>query len=312
MHTITCCTCGTVFHCSHKRRYCTENCRPSKQTTTICALPRECGVCGKSFTPNSAAWRAKYCSSHCGDRAVRREANCRHCGKSFGSYQSKELKYCSRECFKAAQGKRAKYYALHVRRCKTCNVYISSKGAARNVCGHCANVRSSGAPSKARACGGCGVLFSPMAYTVSGRSPCQPRPRYCSDECEESAKSNKRRSARKAYRKRSRARGMGAGRNHRKRARLAGVEYEAVQPRKVFDRDGWRCQICGISTPAKCRGTHKKNAPELDHVIPIALGGPHTYGNVQCACRQCNGKKGASRVMSQAALFPVSSMPGPL
>lgn len=308
MHTITCCTCGTVFHCSRKRRYCAEKCMPSRQTTTICALPRACGVCGKSFTPNSAAWQAKYCSTHCGDRSVRMEADCQQCGKRFQSYQSKTLKYCSRDCFNASRGKRATYYALHVRRCKTCNAYVSSKGNARITCTECSIARGSGAAYSARSCNGCGVLFSPMPYTVSGRGVTQPRPRYCSDACEESAKRIKRRANRKAYRKEARALGLDAARNHRKRARLAGVAYEAVLPRKVFERDGWRCQMCGISTPSKHRGTCKPNAPELDHVIPIALGGSHTYDNVQCSCRRCNGMKGATRVMSQAPLFSVATL----
>lgn len=34
-------------------------------------------------------------------------------------------------------------------------------------------------------------------------------------------------------------------------------------------------------------------APELEHIIPIAMGGTHTWDNVACACRLCNQAKGA-------------------
>jgi 5-methylcytosine-specific restriction endonuclease McrA len=41
------------------------------------------------------------------------------------------------------------------------------------------------------------------------------------------------------------------------------------------------------------RGTHADRAPELDHILPLAAGGDHTFDNVACACRKCNQAKGA-------------------
>lgn len=67
----------------------------------------------------------------------------------------------------------------------------------------------------------------------------------------------------------------------------------AVTAPRVFARDGWRCQLCGTRTPKRLRGTYAPNAPELDHIVPIVAGGGHTWDNVQCSCRACNGKKGA-------------------
>lgn len=91
--------------------------------------------------------------------------------------------------------------------------------------------------------------------------------------------------------------------NARKRARLFGVEYEPVNPTKVFERDGWRCQICGKQTPNSRRGTRYSNAPELDHRVPISKGGPHTYGNTQCTCRACNGSKSNLSSVGQMPLL---------
>jgi 5-methylcytosine-specific restriction endonuclease McrA len=75
---------------------------------------------------------------------------------------------------------------------------------------------------------------------------------------------------------------------HRRRAKKFGCSYEPVSKRKVFERDGWKCQICGISTPEAKRGTIDDDAPELDHIIPLAKRGDHSYRNTQCACRRCN------------------------
>ncbi len=96
----------------------------------------------------------------------------------------------------------------------------------------------------------------------------------------------------------------GATKKHRHRARRFKVEYQPISPAKLFDRDSWRCQICGIKTPKRLRGTLEPNAPEIDHRIPMALGGPHTWANVQCACRACNMVKGARLALGQLTLFP--------
>lgn len=90
-----------------------------------------------------------------------------------------------------------------------------------------------------------------------------------------------------------------AGRAQRKRdkavrrARIA-IAEDLIDPIAVFARDKWTCCLCGKRTPKRLRGTCSPDAPELDHIIPLALGGGHVWGNVQCACRECNGKKGAS------------------
>ncbi|WP_425516052.1 HNH endonuclease [Rhizobium leucaenae] len=72
---------------------------------------------------------------------------------------------------------------------------------------------------------------------------------------------------------------------------LRAAYVENVDPIKVFDRDKWKCQICGVKTPRKLRGTLDDKAPELDHIMPLALGGAHSYFNTQCACRKCNAHK---------------------
>lgn len=83
------------------------------------------------------------------------------------------------------------------------------------------------------------------------------------------------------------------------RGRLDGAEK--FDPIEVLARDGWRCYICGISTPKRLRGSYDNRAPELDHIVPLALGGQHTRQNTACACRRCNIDKG-SRPLGQLRL----------
>jgi len=77
----------------------------------------------------------------------------------------------------------------------------------------------------------------------------------------------------------------------KRRARSRGVDAEKIDPLKVFQRDGWRCHLCGKHAPPKLRGTLSDLAPELDHVIPLAKGGHHKWSNVALAHRMCNAAK---------------------
>jgi 5-methylcytosine-specific restriction endonuclease McrA len=91
-----------------------------------------------------------------------------------------------------------------------------------------------------------------------------------------------------------------------RRARRAGVYRERVSRLAVFERDGWKCQICGCKTPKKLLGDLKHpSAPQLDHRIPLKLGGDHTYANCQTSCAACNRDKGSTRIRGQVDLFPV-------
>ncbi len=58
----------------------------------------------------------------------------------------------------------------------------------------------------------------------------------------------------------------------------------ALSRRNVFQRDGFRCQYCGESFPAKDL--------TCDHVVPRSQGGGMTWENLVTACAPCNRKKG--------------------
>lgn len=84
----------------------------------------------------------------------------------------------------------------------------------------------------------------------------------------------------------------GTGKGHVARARRYGVPVEPFDKWKVYDRDGWICQVClrpvdkGLSWP------HTESA-SLDHITPLSRGGGHVRANVQLAHLGCNIAKGA-------------------
>jgi 5-methylcytosine-specific restriction endonuclease McrA len=97
----------------------------------------------------------------------------------------------------------------------------------------------------------------------------------------------------------------GRRKQHAKRSAIERGDKHArsIDPLKVLERDGWKCQICMRQTPKGLRGTYKDNAPELDHIIPLSKGGKHEWSNLQCACRACNGRKSDGPPVGQLGLF---------
>jgi len=63
--------------------------------------------------------------------------------------------------------------------------------------------------------------------------------------------------------------------------------------RNIFYRDRNRCQYCGRVFPQK--------RLNLDHVVPLSRGGKSSWGNVVCACIECNTRKGA-RTPAEASM----------
>jgi hypothetical protein len=273
----------------------------------------QCVVCDAEFQSKQRV--AKCCGGECKRAHLRalalrqhataieaRSRVCLHCGVAFtqGRRSSKQIRlgqhqlYCSRVCAAAskrlyatkAEAKRAKndrarvrkglppVVRVHERQCACCGSVFKTRS--HDQCEAC-RYR---VPRQETSCLECGVSITGTA-----------KKRYC-NPCRV---------------KRSRIAGVvrhGRTKKHRHRARKYGVPYEPVSPVKIFERDGWRCQICGVRTPRSLRGTYKGRAPELDHRIPMAMGGAHTYSNTQCACRACNLRKGGREVSGQMQMFP--------
>jgi len=312
---LICSYCGKEYKASYvpKVPYCSTECRKRDNT-------KVCPVCGKAFMPHRKT--QMYCSKKCADEqrhqesSARRTRTCEVCGKEFvmphpsGKARRGEIRagmFCSNKCRGKWQAKQAngcvspedpfkKKYGfkegaccrLYIRRCPHCGE-LFARGKKRKFCSdECGrNYWLPGGvgyeeelkrmreeyepkPKTKQTCKQCGNSF--MGHTTES---------YCSDICRRKAKQ---------------------GRKAKRRAEKAGVYYEPVDPLKVFKRDGWRCQLCGKKLKPKHRGTYRDDAPELEHIIPWAQGGEHSYRNTQLACRKCNEEKG-SEEMGQLRLF---------
>lgn len=70
-----------------------------------------------------------------------------------------------------------------------------------------------------------------------------------------------------------------------RRARIANVFIEHVDPRIVWQQG---CGVCGICLSA----IDPSERWHVDHIIPISRGGSHSYANTQPAHAACNVAKG--------------------
>ncbi len=82
----------------------------------------------------------------------------------------------------------------------------------------------------------------------------------------------------------------------KRKARLRGASVrETVYLKALYERDGGRCRIC--EKPCAY------DVASVDHIIPIAHGGDHSYQNTQLAHLFCNMSRGAGRRPAQARLM---------
>ena len=213
---------------------------------------------------------------------------CQGCGKEYLNKRRRNgegEKYCSRECAYSNQkqwnvfkdkyhrtthgrdkhwGKYSElpeYCIVKYSNCKECgDVYVK-----RGSSPYCHKHRGYTPIERQANCKICGNSF--IATGVgSGLSA------YCSSECRYIGNQQQTRAAKK-----------------KRDALIRGARKgETVYRTKVFDRDGWTCQVCGCDTPKELKGTLEDNAPELDHIVPVSKGGHHSYANTQCLCRICN------------------------
>jgi hypothetical protein len=227
---------------------------------------------------------------------------CEHCGasshrKKGGANKVKGYanRWCSHECYVTARRearKAAPFCTVHLNQCAVCNAQWAARRKQIVCSDKCRQEKGRSdahnryklrrdAQLRARLHKICACCSKPFVPLYGGA-------KYCSETC--SARVDKKR----------------YGTSYRARARHHGVTYETLDRLKVFERDGWCCQICGKHTPLSRMGKRYSNSPELDHRVPMALGGPHSYANTQCACRGCNQRKAAVASVGQMPLFQVA------
>jgi 5-methylcytosine-specific restriction endonuclease McrA len=102
----------------------------------------------------------------------------------------------------------------------------------------------------------------------------------------------------KRYRQTEQGKAAGKRGNCKRRDDKAMIFHEkGFDPKKVFERDEWICQLCGVLTSQDYEDSAHPQYTNLDHIYPISKGGSTTYANTQCLCRQCNLEKGSKVVI---------------
>lgn len=238
--------------------------------------PDNCQRCGEPMLADYGNANTRYCSKKCQkdgehERAFQRGTHrrlvpleCDECGKTYKG-QAKppgrkgERQFCSSECqYENKAWRYRKVFSCEVpwSKCAKCDRTFIGRSK------HCERHRLIAAHRVKRAtwlmgyCLECGDPFL-SRYSVT---------RYCSDSCCRAVVHRNRRAA--------------------KRTQF----IERVFRSKVFRRDGWRCGICGEPTSERWSAGDPL-APTLDHIIPLAKGGEHSYANTQCAHSICNSRK---------------------
>ena len=142
--------------------------------------------------------------------------------------------------------------------------------------------------NKEHICIECGRHFSILEFMKSkGRKLIPTDPKYCSKKC-----------YRKAVNRAKKGTPYGRTGNYYDRARKHGCEYvPGITLKKLIKRNGLKCAICGGMCDLN---DHTWSAysgpmyPSIDHIVPMAKGGGHTWDNVQIAHIICNSHKGDS------------------
>lgn len=265
---------------------------------------RVCLFCGRAYMAKKRA--SRYCSTSCANRGRGPvgpvpEATCVQCSVVFRRRThggGDRRLFCSRECsfaFLAARrvARQAALVAARAERLARRKAAQTERRAAWPDCEACGSKFKPGwYPSRfcSRQCrNGSGyVRRKPLVVSTCvdcGASVEAVRQRQRCDKCQK-----------RAIR---RARGSDT---HEARARRRGLPRDySITADRLFTRDGWRCQICGIKTPKRLKGLQQPQSPTIDHIVPISQGGGHVWENVQTACHACNMRKGA-KVLGQLRL----------
>lgn len=229
---------------------------------------------------------------------------CLNCGRFFNIVRpSCPNKFCSRKCAGEYRKKNCKIYI-----CKYCGKEYGGKEALHRDVRYCSSVcytADNVDKSIKDTCPICGKEFEVISGT-----------KYCSDECRKEAAAI--RSWHHAYKKQIYKRyctecgrifitnksekifcGSACARRQAMRGRNAirrgssnklDMVIEKVSYSEIYERDEGRCHICGEKVHEEYN-RHDRLSGTLDHVIPLARGGDHTYDNIKLAHMVCNSIK---------------------
>lgn len=81
---------------------------------------------------------------------------------------------------------------------------------------------------------------------------------------------------------------------HRRRALMRQAPTESgITKARLRGRDGDHCCYCGciMDFVVDRGGMRRPDKATIEHIVPLAAGGPHSWANVALACWRCNTRK---------------------
>lgn len=153
-----------------------------------------------------------------------------------------------------------------------------------------AEPRKSGKAGRAASCAKCETSFTSVRRSNGDWT------KWCSRSCVVDSRPAQGRDA-------ARRRASWRTKNHRRRAACS-VEFDAVTAElECFLRK--KARICPLCACGMTEVPYLPHSKELDHIVPLNVGGTHTTGNVRIICRSCNlGRpKDGSDYAGQISLF---------
>jgi len=281
----------------------------TRKNNSTCTKVRTCGYCDSQYR-KSEQGGYKYCSDPCKIGAMnakqrkgsltkqdillqygprpQSKPDCAWCGKKTNRF---DAIFCSKSC--AGKGRKGNtalkaklaamapiVYTTFSKLCVECSTRFTSKTEAVDLCSATCMALSGNKAKRGEDLRVC---------TVCAKQWVRPYGRGLTQVCSEECRSERIKQERSRYKSKT-------GRKYYQRALKLGAKAERFSPLDVLARDGWKCQLCGCSTPESLRGKNKPRSPELDHILPLSKGGDHTRINTQCLCRACNAAKSDAEI----------------
>lgn len=273
---LTCAGCSTAWDWlrpagqrGRAPKWCGDACRADAQKASALKSGRKRRAAGYKEP-------AHVCAA-CGGPRARKAQRCRACDATkrsrldyWHSCERCGLAFHARPGGAAKRGDRFGRWCSHRCRSDAFRLVRDEAASLRRIAHAWRPVPKPGIRDSGIGCKVCGTLFC--------RLPGQWNRGYCSTQCYTTGRAIADKARRRVYKA-------------RRRALERGANAERIDPIAVFERDKWKCHLCGKHSPRLLRGTYNELAPELDHVVPLASGGGHTWSNVRLAHRMCNAAK---------------------
>lgn len=272
--------------------------------------PKPCCDCNDTFVPATA--RQKRCTNcrakrkRTGKHRLLRLDHCAWCGRAFEvRADNPDAKGCSIACGMMIAGRSATQCEVKWVHCKLCDSWRTTRTS--HEC------PGETYPPPPRQPMNCTVCDKEMEPTHSTRL-------YCSQACKSIVHGGSTRSiwiidcawCRTTYVSRIEHGTYCSRRCSRQaeRKRRGPDRFLVPDPvrRAIYERDGWRCQLCGKKVNRNA-GPNTKWGPSLDHIVPRSRGGADTTDNLQLSHRMCNSIKcdGVWRDGEQLSLLALAS-----